>query len=95
MKYTRILSCVKTRTELVVLSPPGFTAPEVLFLTSSRESILVSLFPQSASAKGGDGDDLDPETDALTDLNTQDSQADRGTARPSVSSTRGNRCGSW
>ena len=45
---------------------------------------------QSASAKEDD-DDLDPETDALTDPNTQDSQADRSAARPSVSSTRGNR----
>lgn len=45
---------------------------------------------QSASAKDDD-DELDPETDALTDPNTQDSQADRGAARPSVSSTRGNR----
>lgn len=50
----------------------------------------IRLRTKSVSAKE-ENDDLEPETDALTDPNTQDSQADRSAARPSVSSTRGNR----
>lgn len=73
---------------------PARPAPAVARAT--RTCLLPGLSPapliptQSTSAKD-DGDDLDPETDALTDLHTQDSQADRAAARPSVSSTRGNR----
>ncbi|CAN0377386.1 unnamed protein product, partial [Ectocarpus sp. 12 AP-2014] len=58
-----------------------------------KKGILCQLFggnSKSASAQE-DEDDVDPETDALTDPNTQDSQAERNAARPSVSSTRGNR----
>lgn len=77
-----------TRLHYVAL-PERFVLPPNLGLTSSGT---ISFFlPQSAGAKGDDDEDLDPETDALTDFNTQDTQNDRGTARPSVSSTRGNR----
>ncbi|CAM9663427.1 unnamed protein product [Ectocarpus sp. 8 AP-2014] len=68
-------------------------APSIWELDDVKKGILCQLFggnSKSASAQE-DEDDVDPETDALTDPNTQDSQAERNAARPSVSSTRGNR----
>lgn len=67
--------------------------PTDCFPLGARALFLCLLVPRSVlqSISPKDDDDLDPETDALTDPNTQDSQAHYGTARPSVSSTRGNR----
>lgn len=55
----------------------------------SPPALCLHITVQSASAN--DNEEVDPETDALTDPITQDSIGDRGLARPTVSSTRGNR----
>ncbi|CAM9351382.1 unnamed protein product [Ascophyllum nodosum] len=67
-------------------------APSIWELDDAKKGILCQLFGgNSKSASAKNNDEIDPETDAFTDPNTLDSHADRGLARPSVNSTRGNR----